>query len=199
MTLIGVALVPDQRLLAQVVEFAKNCEFTFDGMCLDEHKVLPHVSLHQLITENDAGVIESIRRLSPLELFSAIFDEVILQPPDWIFLTLNPEPWLLQLQTLVVQSLAPLVNPSDFKRRQDLVGYTPLEAESYVRHGYRYVGEAFKPHFTLGRVSEMGTVAAECTNNFNKILKQRTVTFARLIVFRAGPGGTVAEVLYSTT
>lgn len=36
-----------------------------------------------------------------------------------------------------------------------LHSYPAEESSSYLRHGYRYVGASFKPHFTVGRTDRL--------------------------------------------
>lgn len=197
--LVGVALIPDSRVIADVVDFAERWSINFGSLGLSATQLLPHISLHQIRTSDSARMVEHVARF-PLPLFGRTsVRRLLLQPPDWIFLTVDRLPWMQSLQADLVSYFDAFVDRGLLRRPDELHGYSPEESSSYLRHGYRYVGDAFLPHFTIGRSSTSeAALPLGCHEEFSVMLRDLTVSFARLVVFRAGPHGTIRDILFSS-
>lgn len=196
--LVGVALLPDVTVAAAVVEFARRWDLGFGGYGLDGTRVLPHVSLHQVRTAAVSAMVDRIAATPMAAPGSTRLQDLVLQPPDWMFLTVETLPWMVAMQSELVGSLEPFVRKDLLKPSDELVGYGPAELRSYRRHGYRYVGDAFLPHFTLGRSAEPdGAFPVGCREDFDAELRDLAVQFTRLVVFRAAAHGTIGEIVFS--
>lgn len=194
--LVGIALVPERAILSTVVAFARRWGYGFGGLRLDGERVLPHVSLHQLWTRDLAPVVEAFEGLDDRQCGTTRIADLIEQPPDWIFATVETAGWLVDRQVEILERFGRLFDASLLKGEDQLGAYTDEERNSYLRHGYRYVGDAFLPHFTLGRSVAPGRgVAPESQDDFAERLGGATVSFDRMVLFRAGSGGSIAEIV----
>ncbi|MFG1806245.1 2'-5' RNA ligase family protein [Streptomyces sp. NPDC049040] len=84
---------------------------------------------------------------------------VVYQPTGWVFLSLERPPLLEKLQDVVVGALAPHLDRDAFDTAKEVSRFTDNERTSYARYGYRYTGEAYTPHITLGRTEEQAAQA----------------------------------------
>ncbi|WUH93648.1 2'-5' RNA ligase family protein [Streptomyces sp. NBC_00433] len=78
---------------------------------------------------------------------------IVYQPTGWVFLSLERSPLLEKLQDVVLAALAPHLDREAFAPK-DTSQYTDAEKAGYARYGYRYTGEAYTPHITLGHAEE---------------------------------------------
>ena len=122
--------------------------------------------------------------------------KLVYQPVGWLFAPVSRTSSLLEIQHRVVHRVDPLLDRASMKATGELRGYSDDEKASYLRHGYRYVGAPFKPHFTLGRTNHDRLVLSrECLSYYDLHLAGRTVSFEHLVAYRAGEHGSLAEVL----
>jgi hypothetical protein len=84
---------------------------------------------------------------------------IVYQPTGWVFLSLERPPLLERLQDVVLCALAPHLDREAFGTSKDTSRFTERERASYARYGYRYTGEAYAPHITLGRTHEQAARA----------------------------------------
>ncbi|MEU6388208.1 2'-5' RNA ligase family protein [Streptomyces sp. NPDC046939] len=119
---------------------------------------LPHVTVFQgpftdtLDPARDLGRIGAALSL-PAEIHLG-FTGIHYQPTGWVFLGLTRPSVLDKLQEETLAVLTPHLDQAAFDTSKDTSRYTEAERSSYARYGYRYTGEAYAPHITLGRTDE---------------------------------------------
>ena len=78
---------------------------------------------------------------------------------------------------------------------KDLARFTDDERASYKKYGYRYTGDAYAPHMTLGRAPEDVALDLVRTASQRVVLPKEWV-FDRLSVYVMGQHGAHAETLF---
>ena len=196
MTLVGVALLPSADSLDSLVQFSEHWRQDLGDLRLGRTQAIPHVSLHQIPVASVELFVRALSQFSGVVVGRSEFGSLYYQPVGWIFAMIQREVWMLDLQASVVAALDGLLDRSRMKQLDELDGYSDDERASYVRHGYRYVGEPFKPHFTIGRTdSARLDISAGCSADYARRFEGRPVEFNRIVGYRAGAHGSLAEVL----
>lgn len=196
MTLVGVGLLPELEILDSLIEFSERWQSEVGSPRLGRLVNLPHVSVYQLPVRRVEEFIEALEQLGGLQAESTELQELVYQPVGWLFASVVRNSWMLDLQKIVVTEVDQFLDRSAMKQAHQLHGYTEDEKSSYLRHGYRYVGRPFKPHFTIGRTDlpEL-SLSADCLRDYQMLLHGRAVRFDRVVAYRAGHHGSLAEIL----
>lgn len=191
---VGIALVPNPELQMGAITLRSTLEFVgLKGPELGLSENLPHVSLLQFdLAEVDqaTSIIEQIhKRGRPLIAGSKlVFDRVVFHPPDWIFWCCERQEWLSEIQQVALSVCRPFMHQgAQHARRTDEM--TTAEQASYREFGYRFVGEAFLPHITLGRLDE--GASPTCLERVDPAVLRfaSTGSSAQITVYEVGPGG----------
>ncbi|MFF7339439.1 hypothetical protein ACFZAT_19095 [Streptomyces sp. NPDC008163] len=90
--------------------------------------------------------------------------------------------------------MEPHLDRAAFDTAQDMSHFTDAERASYARFGYRYTGEAYTPHLTLGRTDEE-TALALARSGPGRTAVPRTWLFDRLSCYLMGEHGAHARTL----
>ncbi|MFG2630573.1 2'-5' RNA ligase family protein [Streptomyces sp. NPDC048473] len=163
---------------------------------LSEEGNLPHLTVFQgpfgdaLAPERELASISASVSL-PKELSLASVG-IIHQPTGWLFMSVERPVLLQKLQEAVLDRLAPHLDREAFDTSKDMSRFTETERASFAQYGYRYTGDAYAPHITLGRTDE--DVALELVRS----APERTHvpaewTFDRLSFYVMGEHGAHAE------
>ncbi|UYQ65623.1 2'-5' RNA ligase family protein [Streptomyces peucetius] len=119
---------------------------------------------------------------------------VVYQPIGWLFLSLERPPRLEALQKAALAALDPHLDRAAFDGDKDVSRFTENERTSYERYGYRYTGDAYAPHITLGRAEEETALELVRTAQDRVALPKEWV-FDRLSFYVMGQHGAHAETL----
>ncbi|GAB2461069.1 hypothetical protein GCM10027162_65390 [Streptomyces incanus] len=162
---------------------------------------LPHVTLFQGPFEDTLDPAEALELIGTAAAESGLHGEVSLsttgvvyQPTGWLFLALERPPLLEALQEAAVAALDRHLDRASFDGDKDVSRFTDAERASYERYGYRYTGEAYAPHVTLGRTEEETALELVRTARDRVDLPKKWV-FDRLSFYVMGEHGAHAETL----
>jgi hypothetical protein len=90
--------------------------------------------------------------------------------------------------------LAPHLDRAAFDTSKDTSRFSPDERASFAEYGYRYTGDAYAPHITLGRAEE--DIALKLVASApERTSMQKEWTFDRLTFYVMGEQGAHAEKL----
>jgi 2'-5' RNA ligase len=159
---------------------------------------LPHMTIYQgplldsAEPEKILSLLKSEAGEEPSILASAT--SVFYQETGWIFLGLERTLILQRLQSKTMSLIEGCIDGSAINRDRNVSRYSDLERQNYYQYGYRYVGEAFMPHITIGRTSEelareLAFLAARSR------LGEQTWTFDRLTFYEMGEDGAHASIV----
>lgn len=156
---LGVALLPRADHMRSAIKMQKHVRgdhvlqppLTMDGN-------LPHVTVFQGPFVDALDPHRELERISgsvslPTEVRLG-FTGIVYQPTGWVFLSLERPPLLDKLQDAVLAVLARHLDRDAFDTSKDTSKFTEDERASYAEYGYRYTGDAYSPHITLGRAEE---------------------------------------------
>ena len=139
---------------------------------------------------------DTLRGYSCDAVGSAVFGALRYQPVGWLFADVERLTVMLSLQREIVERVSHLLDTSQLKPLGKLAGYSADERDHYLRYGYRYIGESFRPHVTLGRSrSDSLSLPAECLEEYRSVFGGRTVNFGELVAYQAGAFGSLKRVL----
>lgn len=162
---------------------------------------LPHVTVFQgpfADTLEPGRELELVSRSMslPKEIHLS-FTGVVYQATGWVFLSLERPPLLEKLQEVTLAILNPYLDRAAFDTSKDTSRFTTSEIASYERYGYRYTGEAYVPHMTLGRSEE--NIAQELVRTAPERVRVPTKwAFDRLSFYVMGEHGAHSETLAET-
>ncbi|MET9094237.1 2'-5' RNA ligase family protein [Streptomyces cyaneofuscatus] len=125
---------------------------------LSEDGNLPHLTVFQGPFEDSLDPERELARikgaLSLPDQLSLASVGIVHQPTGWLFMSVERPALLEKLQEVVLDGLAPRLDRQAFDTSKDISRFTDAERASFARYGYRYTGEAYAPHITLGRTDE---------------------------------------------
>ncbi|QNP65776.1 2'-5' RNA ligase family protein [Streptomyces genisteinicus] len=119
---------------------------------------------------------------------------VVYQPTGWLFLALERPPLLERLQAASLSVLDEHLDRSSFDGDKDVSRFTAAERASYARYGYRYTGDAYAPHITLGRAEEETALELVRTAP-DRVSVPKDWVFDRLSFYVMGEHGAHAQTL----
>ena len=173
-----VVILPDVNLANAAIKSSQALKQHGGLFILEDGKFYPHSSLYMFQLKNDA--LENVKELladiasryTKLELKATQFDHTL----GFVDAEYARTAELDNLQLEVITALNPIrdgMREKDKARMQDATG---LSLQNFERYGYKYVGELFRPHLTLSRLSDQQpeslTALGECelyNGNFTKL------------------------------
>ncbi|MFG2560299.1 2'-5' RNA ligase family protein [Streptomyces sp. NPDC048496] len=196
---LGVALLPSAEHTRSAIQLQTDVG--------EEHRLqpplspdgnLPHVTVFQgpfldsLTPERElAAIADSMSLPEEIRLAST---GIVYQPTGWVFLSLERPRLLSELQAAVLSVLAPHLDRAAFDTSKDTSRFSPDERASFAEYGYRYTGDAYAPHITLGRAEE--DIALKLVGSApERTSVQKEWTFDRLTFYVMGEHGAHAEKL----
>lgn len=196
--LCGLALLPSQEASEALIDFRNEMSSYIGGPKLGLTENLPHVSVIQCPFDPDQLTSDEIESI--LESFSfnsamkGTFSVATYQPVGWIFADVVHDRWLDLLQGHALDHLKELIADDEINLEKTFSGYSDKQIAYYSRFGYRYIGEEYRPHVTLGRTLDgERRLAPEVVRAFSKKLAGLDFSFTRLAFYEAGESGTFSR------
>lgn len=198
---LGVALLPCPDHTRTAIRLQRELAGAGDLLrpVLTEDGNLPHLTLFQGWLDDAlepgpalGNIAASMSLPTAMTLASA---GIVHQPTGWIFMSVERTALLHKLQETVTGLLEPHLDRAAFDTAQDMSRFTDDERASYARYGYRYTGEAYTPHLTLGRTDEDTALALVRSASTHPGIPAAW-TFDRLSFYVMGEHGAHAEKLH---
>lgn len=197
---IGFALIAEKKFVDQIV--ALECEF-HDKAGFSDHlgtvNNLPHTTLFQGEMRDDINYREIAAHIATeyVELSKSRtlrFTRIKYVPIGWYFLICKKNKAMSTLHYQVLHRIEPyIVLP---KERLETTSNLPeVQREAILHYNYRYAGEAFYPHVTIGRSeTKNDMVLNEMNNALNQVELSPRVD--RVTVYKMGINGIHEDTLY---
>jgi hypothetical protein len=183
-----VVILPDE-ILANKAIASSNVLKDFDSLfVLEDGKYYPHASLYMLqLAEDEVDRAKTLlsdiaRHARKLTLEASRYDHTLGFVDTEYQRTLS----LDNLQHVVVAALNPVRDGMREKDKERMVEATGLALENYKDYGYKYVGELFRPHITISRLTGQ---KPEALNGLGD-LAQYSGSFSKIGLFEMGDNGT---------
>jgi len=196
----GIALLPDEPYSSRLIELQNRAKALLEiGPPLSLSGNLPHLTLAQGAFSESTPFSQLINAaskcISQTSLTAVQPTRLVYKSRGWIFLEVEKDKELDATHRCVADiSSLHLTPPTDFTKTSD---YSEAEKASYLRFGYRYMYEAFYPHFTLGRVqSEPSNQQIGCLNQLAEELNLFSpCPIAAVTIYEMGENGTHARTV----
>lgn len=200
---LGFAFVPDASAARQIVALHAQLHAQHPSECVlrTQGQCLPHVSVFQgqFRTEDVSQLAEGLKTIAqrlgrgpiaadpkPLEVWAGRI----------VFLDILPAVDLQKWQQEIMQLADPLrqgaEGPAD---AQPLRGLSVNEQHSYDTYQYPFVGDALRPHFTVGRLAQEESPSVPI-----KVWLQHlqpiplSINLPRVVLFQVGKFGSLTHV-----
>jgi 2'-5' RNA ligase len=202
MNLTGIAVLPDDEFADVLIEFQSRHSSLVDGPVLGRSSNLPHVSILQCPYTDELPserILSELARVARKHNHLTIdLQRVRYQPVGWLFLGVARTEWLDAVHDCGLGITEPYIDRGAIDLTKDMSGYSELEYLNYTRYGYRYIGRAYQPHFTLGRIDRTAYEQTALDGAFDAFLEENGISSPRadrLVVYRAGLHGALDTVL----
>jgi 2'-5' RNA ligase len=154
---LGIAILPSAMCRSRIIEAQRNLlsQIKIEPE-LNHSYNHPHVTLVQgrfsavdPVVSAAKAVAEVITRFD--SQLSLVFTKIEYQERGWLFASIERSSELRLLHDVAFARCAPFLIVAEDDLAKDVWNYTQLERLNFKRFGYRYIGEAFYPHITLGK------------------------------------------------
>jgi len=197
--LCGIAVLPDEGTAEQVARAQALCAGALSASMPALGR--PGNRVHASVFQFPACAATPWEQLldvvaSDLPAHTATVVGLSRQEPGWVFLDLEPDSCLNVAAVRATQACQEFVERADLFDESVVGGYPHPEQIAYRRFGYRYAGELFRPHFTVGYLdADAGDgLPDQVVDAFGQLLGLR-VMLQRISAYRAGPLGSYASTL----
>lgn len=202
MELFGIALLPDAETSQAIVEFRESQQPLIGGPILGMNTNIPHMTILQCPFFSDAPhskLLDAFTESVALTTMKARFSSLAYQHVGWIFADVITKPWMRTLQDVCLTETLPFIDAASIDQPENFDGYSVGEYENFLKYGYRYVGKSFRPHITLGRTidPEVRALPMPLVGSYSDQLQDKEFFFNKLVFYRAGEYGALAEILES--
>jgi hypothetical protein len=203
MKLYGVALLPDAHTTRDMVRFQNRNIAAFGSLKLGTHTNIPHLSVLQCPFNASSlthrSLEQLVRRWRPApkrQTFAGVLEELYYQPRGWQFARVDLLGWGGTLQKIALQHLGSEIDFSELKKAPPSDEYSHAERANYLRYGYRYVGDEFRPHITLGRdLSGKKRIDGTVADEFDRLFRGHDFRFVEAVYYEAGVHGALKTII----
>jgi hypothetical protein len=196
---LGVGLIPSMRDMQRIIDcqavVAQRESLSFK---LNGTNCIPHLSLVH-IRDVDFRKFQGLQILQCSDFVSSVPIECEITgtsyiPRGWIFCDVARSENLMELHHNTFEFAKPYLTPG-LARDKDISHYTDHQKIMYRSYGYRFIGDSFSPHVTLGRAAHEKMQSIDAVRCSASAITG-TVSFDRLVLFDVGPNGTCREILW---
>ena len=198
---IGFAIITEDSFVSQIValehEFHEKACF-YDTLGVKNN--IPHTTIFQGEMKNNINYLE-IADFIANEYNKIIrskhihFTDVEYVSHGWYFLMCEKTKELSALHNLVLDKVSPfIILPKD--RLNRITENMPEVQRNAIRdYNYRYAGDAFCPHITIGRSSKQNNIVL---SKLNEAIKRLDLSphVDKITVYKMGANGTHENTLY---
>jgi len=181
--------------MQKVVDFQNSYDFPTPTLGMSAN--LPHITLIQSFFP------VSVISQSSLKSIAANIPSVISAPTTglsysaggWWFVNFEATKEFKYAQGAAFKVLEPHIDLTEIDREKDYSQYSELEQHNYFTYGYRYAGDAFHPHFTMGHDEETFEISDNLIHKFETKFAEEEFIFDRLAWYELGASGACASII----
>ena len=192
-----IALLPNKATQKRIVSFTKEYKNEFCGQMLDMKINQPHVTLLKTAFKPETDLKELLnilvseyKKTSP----SGFLQGLQVNPRRALISHLSNDDNIVAMHNLLLPHVKPLVDKANIKNKK-FVGDTVEEVESYFKYGYRYTGDKFYSHLSLGRLNDE-EIPYDLEKAFEDNFLGELISFDRIAICR-GIKNTLGHVVAS--
>ena len=157
----------------------------------------PHLTLLQIYGPNLSQAMTATKCLtSSLDATALDMKGISFVKPAWWFLDIELSPDLRNMHTALFNMLGAELSGPVSPDQNRISHFTPLERKNFLNYGYRFIGDAYNPHVTLGRSPTPDIDEKSILDALDANLKSMpsVLTFNKVLLFSLGQNGTTGEV-----
>lgn len=198
---IGFAIIAEQEFLEQIVSFETKFHDRAGFLNhLGTVHNLPHITLFQGEMKEainycniaDEIASEYVRRYANRRL---IFTNIEYVPDGWYFLLCKKNAELLSLHYHLLKEVYPYIILPENRLDRRVEELTEEQYNAILQYNYRYAGEAYYPHITIGRSLQKDNLLLKEMNRAKEYLNLLPRA-ERITVYKMGENGTHEDTLY---
>lgn len=200
---LGIGLLPDEEARNILILMSRKLSQNYTASyTLDGKNYHPHLTLFQnkFKSYKDAvsGVNDAIDEYTQVP--EIVIGNVGLFAETFVFHDCKKTNSLYYLQDLIIEMSNEYIIKSTepIGREQNLSGMTEQEIQSLNDYGYPFAGEAFRPHFTIGRIIDSKPDEGELRSLFADDilhLDGHKIQPKEIIIYKAGIDGSCVKIL----
>ena len=194
----GIAIIPRDEDIDSLVKLQEDIQKVEPlRPILGRKENLPHITLVQGSAEGPLCSCRELRSIA--EIVQERQDEIVVgpvshEPRGWYFLRVELTRWIKRAHDEAFRAVRHSMRPPPDDLSREIRHYTPPQKRNYLRYGYRYLGDEFSPHVTLGRTDNLNRSSHE--GAIVKVVDRRSlrrVVPARVTLFEVGEHGSHAR------
>lgn len=202
--LAGMALIPVKEHMKTFITFREQCGEHVTGPHLGTTKNPPHVTilqcpfnLNQLNQTTLKTILHQYSQTHPNQNYTSVYTNLYYQPVGWYFADINMKTWGTVLQTIALNNLETHIHNKAITIDNSYTTMPPLEQHNQKQYGYRYMGEAYRPHITLGitPTSSQVKLPTHIQQLYKESLHNTPVHFDKAVFYIAGQHGAASEII----
>ena len=197
----GIALIPDKASGDAIFKLHKTLGALLPLVFELGTDKEPHLTLLQLYGPNLSQALTAVGLLSEtLTTIELEISGISFVRPAWWFLDVELSSTLRDIHDKIFHMLAPDLSGPNKIDETKLSHFTPLQRENFLKFGYRFIGNAYNPHVTLGKSLAHDGMEHKILEILTAELQNisSTLVFDQLCLFSLGPNGTTENVHFKT-
>lgn len=153
----GIALIPNSSFINFFISLQKILR-TFCPITpiLGRKQNLPHLTLLQGIKGTDDEIRDKFYKLindsTIQKRINIEFGEIKYYVGNWIFWLLKKEDNIINLHNKTFELFKNHLYPPIKYDKKYIANYSEIEMNNFLQYDYRFIGNAYLPHITLGRL-----------------------------------------------
>ena len=194
---IGIALIPDSEAINRIVACQQAMRQVHPlAPILATEQNLPHITLIQGRFARAPiffDLLEKLKVYLQSNKYSnqLSFSELYFRDGGWYYCLIAAAEILRTSHDFVFSSLRDNFVVLEEDRLLEKANISESVRRNWLSYGYGYIGEAFQPHITLGRTSDLGRCEQEnkLSEIFNTYLAGYQTTIQSLTIYKLGENG----------
>lgn len=201
---VGIALIPCNQTIEAMIELQRQ----IISICpmvprWGTKSNLPHITLLQgqfSTFHHWDDLLENLRDYWHQQGYSREFrlNSFKYKPPGWYFLQLDNEQVFFDLHHFVFSALENYIDKT-VDLNKYISSYSNLEKINYLKYGYRYIGNAFDPHITLGKIVDRFSNQLVWGHLVESFAAQHIIKLQAITVYQMGDYGSHVVTLHHIT
>ncbi|MEA5619720.1 hypothetical protein VB711_18005 [Cronbergia sp. UHCC 0137] len=202
---LGLALIPNIENIKAIVKLQQKVISLIPLQpILGTELNLPHITLIQGRFKPDVNwinIISNLRDHIKTQNYRLEFKltELEFKRSGWYFLNPSSNIIFSQSHKFVFDNLKTSMYLTEEDLYQDISNYSDLEKANYLKYGYRFIGDAFQPHITLGRYlnkNQIG-ITENLFNLVNPFISNYQGILEKITLYEMGENGSHSRTLSS--
>ena len=198
---IGFALITSSPFFYNIIAIENkiNKEAAFFDT-LGSNVNIPHTTIFQGDMRNDIDykniandIAEIFNELIPNKKIA--FNDFVYVPDGWYFLECVKTDMLQNLHQFTLENVKKYIILDPNRLSRNIKSLSKIEIDAIKEYGYRYAGDAFYPHITIGRSCCKSEKILDFLNAQKEMLSN-SASISGITVYAMGNNGTHHKTLY---